>query len=93
MPITPVHSFVVACDICHTTLSSHLHPLPLEYPGADLFRTPNLARAAALNAHWVIGRDLCACPACSPLATGSTNTHHYPRPHRTPLEPGHPYPS
>ncbi len=93
MPIKQVTAYVVECELCHRTLKhpdSLLHPNPRQI---DCFQTIDLARTAAIAACWTMGRELCACPICSPLTRNPPNTDHDRPAAPTSLEPGRPYPS
>lgn len=67
MPLTKVTAYVIACDICHDYLAGPDHPARPNTNDVASFVTPELARAVAAAAHWTVGRDLYACPKCSPF--------------------------
>ena len=67
MPINQIEAFVVLCDLCHRPLivpnPAYSHK-PFQ---VDSFPTRDLAQAAAHLASWTVGRELTACPKCSPI--------------------------
>jgi len=73
MPINQIDAFVVECDICHRTLTVAGDTIPNASWQIASFLTPANARAAAIWAHWTLGRELVACPKCSPT-TGAPPT-------------------
>lgn len=81
MAIESTLAYVVQCDICHRTLTSPNRSEPRRSWQIETFLTPAIARTAAIASEWTIGRELVACPKCSPI-TG-------PSPTQTPTPPHH----
>jgi len=73
MSINQIEAFVVECDICHRSLTVAADVDPHHQFNIDIFLTPAVARAAANSSGWCLGRQLVACPKCSPT-TGAPPT-------------------
>ena len=73
MPINQIQAFAVECDICHRSLVVAADVDPHHQFNIDIFLTPAVARAAANSSGWCLGRELVACPKCSPT-TGAPPT-------------------
>jgi len=73
MPIKPIPTYAVECDICHHCLTVNPNPSRPKAYAVAAFVTQSNARAAAASAHWTLAGHFLACPKCSPI-TGPTPT-------------------
>lgn len=80
MPIQPVHAVQALCDLCprHLLAASDAFPSTPNVPA--LFHSTQDAVTAAHRAGWCVGRQLLACPNCSPISA----------PHQPPTPGAHP---